>query len=82
LKKAFKIKGDIMTWKDEIKKNIPDKITFDSAKMIDKLTKLNRYREGLIGKKFTQIENNRLFTMVSDIVNDYEGRPKSILEKR
>ena len=71
-----------MTWKDEIKKNIPDKITFDSAKMIDKLTKLNRYREGLIGKKFTQMHNTRLLNMVLDIVNDYEGRPKSVLEKR
>ena len=70
-----------MTWKDEIKKDAPDKVTYDTAKMRNKLTQLKRYRESLIGKKFTQIENNRLLNMVLDIVNDYEGRQKSILEK-
>ena len=62
-------------WKDEIKKEIPDKVSYDSSLMRERLKVMSEYTDGLLGKVFTTKENMELNQLIMDLVNEYDGKP-------
>ena len=72
--KLREIFGDIFMWKSELRKELPDKVTYDSALMLEKLKALSKYRDGLVGKVFTAKEDMELQQLIMDLVNEYDGK--------
>lgn len=65
----------IIMWKDEIKKEIPDKVSYDSSLMRERLKAISEYTDGLVGKVFTTKEDMELNQLIMDLVNEYDGKP-------
>ena len=74
-----------MSWKNSIKKEevgfpdfvgreMPDKVTYDSASIRKKLKAIGEYRDSLVGKTFTAKENMKLQQLIMDLVNEYNRR--------
>ena len=61
-------------WKSELRKEITDKVSYDSKFIRKKLKAIGEYRDGLVGKTFTAKENMILQQLIMDLVNEYDGK--------
>ncbi len=61
-----------MNWKDEIKKDVPEVLSYNTARLEKRLKTLKKYIESLVGKEFTSGSANTIQNYLLSIINNYD----------
>lgn len=61
-----------MNWKDEIKKNVPEVLSYNTARLEKRIKTLRKYIESLVGEEFTIGMAGKIQNYLLSIINNYD----------